>query len=234
MKYIATGRVHPERADVTFGPVRWHIPARGSVAASCESSQLTVSLDLPEIDGFISAYIVAEQFAYIAVGALGFALGTGYSCELIQVIEEGGAPHVFGVRPSYGPEKATLGFADHQTTLQEAFSLATKDVYFRLALRDYLRAITDAQDCATYCYRAIESLKTSLASAAGDRSWSHMHSALGTDEDTITKLVKDFADPIRHGNWTNARASSVEDRWQMLKLTRDILFRYLERHRMVA
>lgn len=43
--------------------------------------------------------IVAEEIATILVGALGFSLGSGYWVELIQVTEEEGTPHVFGVRP---------------------------------------------------------------------------------------------------------------------------------------
>jgi len=36
MKYIATGRVHPERANISFGPIAWEIPGQGNVVASCE------------------------------------------------------------------------------------------------------------------------------------------------------------------------------------------------------
>ena len=97
MRYVVTGRVHPERADISFSHIQWQLPGGGTAAASCESSQITLVLDAPSIDGWITAFLAGEQLAGIVVGALGFALGSGYSLELIQVTEEDGTPHVFGV-----------------------------------------------------------------------------------------------------------------------------------------
>ena len=135
MKYIATGRIHPERADISFGSIAWAIPDQGKVVARCESSQVTISLDLATIDGYVSAYLAAEQLAHIAVGALGFSLGSGYSLELIQITEEDGTPHVFGVRPTGTTPSETLGFVPHEEVFSQAFALANRDLYFRLALR---------------------------------------------------------------------------------------------------
>jgi hypothetical protein len=113
-------------------------------------------MELKSVGDFVSAHIRAESFTQIVVGALGFSLGSGYSIELIQVVEENGTPHVFGVRPTFGAKNETLGFAPHDLIFSSAFQLSNQDVFFRLALRDYLRAIVDSTDCATYCYRAIE------------------------------------------------------------------------------
>jgi len=60
----------------------------GQAVASCDSSQITVVLDLPKIDGWIAAMLVAEDIATIMIGALGFSLGSGYWVELIQITEE--------------------------------------------------------------------------------------------------------------------------------------------------
>src|SRR5262249_16103737 len=100
MKYLATGPIHPQRADLSFNPIGMQLNGGGSAIATCESSQITVALDVLHLDGWIAAYIKAGDIANMLVGALGFSLGSGYSTEIVQVTEEDGTPHVFGVRPT--------------------------------------------------------------------------------------------------------------------------------------
>jgi hypothetical protein len=228
MKCLATGRVHPERADVSFSRIEMKLNGGGSAIATCESSQITVALDVPHLDGWIAAYIMAGDIANILVGALGFSLGSGYSTEIVQVTEEDGTPHVFGVRPTGDSPERSLGIEPQIPAFNRAYRVSGRDVFFRLALRDYLRAITDVQDCATYCYRAIEGIKSAFVSRTGNDRWDDTHAALGTDRDVIISTVKDYADAVRHGNWVNAKPTNKFQRWQMLSLTRDILVKYLD------
>jgi hypothetical protein len=222
MKYLATGRVLPERAYVSFGPVHWGTEETGRITAFSDSGQLSISLDLPNIDGYNSAYFVAEHFGLIAVSALGFSLGSGYSVEIIQVFEEEGTPHVFGVRHE------DLLYNPHLEIFNQAIRLASEDVYFRLALRDYVRAINDSTDCASYCYRAIEAIQSSFAFRKNKKDgWAEMHAALSTNRDSIKRTVKTYADPIRHGNWATAKPTDGAIRTAMLLVTRDILNRYM-------
>ncbi len=109
MQYIATGRIHPERADIHFSRIELQLEGNGKAMVQCDASQVTVIVNSPTIDGWISAFILAEQLAHIIIGALGFSLGSGYSVELIQITEEDGTPHVFGVRPT-GTAGENLGF----------------------------------------------------------------------------------------------------------------------------
>ena len=190
MRYVVTGRVHPERADINFSQIEWQVPDQGRVVAQCDSSQITILLDLASIDGWATAYIAADHFATIVIGALGFSLGSGYSVELIQVTEEDGTPHVFGVRPTGDTPEITLGFDPHHPTFNRAFQLANQSVFFRLALRDLFHAINDPTDCATYCYRAVESIKSAFVSKTGHDRWDEMHAALGTDWATIDATIK--------------------------------------------
>lgn len=227
MKYVVIGRVHPERADVSFSKIGMNLQGGGSAIASCDSSQVTVVLDVSSIDGWISAHIMAEDVANIVIGALGFSLGSGYSVEMIQVTEEDGTPHVFGVRPTGDTPDLTLGFTPNIDIFNKAYILSGRDVFFRLAIRDYLRAVRDITDCSTYCYRAIEGLKSSFALKTGSDGWLEMHQSLNTSRDAITTKIKNFADPIRHGNWSAAPITTARQRWEMLLLTREILEKYL-------
>jgi hypothetical protein len=231
MRYIATGRVHPERAQIMISPIEWQIPDDGRVVVQSDSSQISICLELNSIDGWITAKLVAEHYAMIVVGVLGFSLGSGYSVEIIQVTEEDGTPHVFGVRPEGDvPNQTlqTLGFEPYMPIFNRAFELANQDVFFRLALRDFLRGINDAVDCATYCYRAIESIKASFVFSTGKDRWDDMHAELSTNKDEIKTIVKDYADPVRHGNWAEAKITDLYIRWKMLLLTRQILVKYLD------
>jgi hypothetical protein len=231
MKYLCTGRIHPERADVSFSRVKMQREDGGTAVASCDASQITVYLDYPSLDGWIAAQIVADEMANIIVGAVGFSLGSGYSVEMLQVTEEDGTPHVFGVRPTGASPEETLAVEPFDKILNEAIRLSGSDVFFRLALRDYRRAITDVTDCATYCYRAIESIKSAFTHQSGRDSWDEMHSALQTDRQEIESTVKIYADPIRHGNWINAKPTNKFQRWNMLTLTRKVLLNYLQHRR---
>lgn len=51
MKFIVTGRVHPERADISFSRVEMTLGDGGTAVASCDSSQITVVLNVPTLDG---------------------------------------------------------------------------------------------------------------------------------------------------------------------------------------
>ena len=228
MKYICTGRVHPERADISFGRIEMKVAGEHDAISSCDASQVTVVLNADAVDGWISAQILAADVANLVVGALGFSLGSGYSVEVLQVTEPDGTPHVFGVRPTGEAPGQTLGFDPHIPAFNRAIRLSGRDVFFRLALRDYLRAITVVTDCATYCYRAIEGIKAAFVFKTGIDRWDEMHSALGTDRATITTIVKDYADAVRHGNWVNAKPTNRHERWKMLSLTREILAKYMD------
>lgn len=228
MRYIMTGKVLPERANIFFSKIQWTLED-GVIWAQCDASQLTVILDLRSIDGWATAYIAAEHFAMIIVGALGFSLGSGYSVDLIQVTEEDGTPRVFGVRPVGETIDETLAFSPHEPVLNRAILLATENIFFRLALRDFIRAINDPGDCPSYCFRAIESIKSAFEfDFPGREGWQVLHRALGTNKEQITETVKRFADPVRHGNWINALETDGAIRWSMLKLTRFILWKYLD------
>jgi hypothetical protein len=222
MRYVVTGRVQPERADVRFSPIEWKVPDQGRVVVQCHSSQITVLLDLTSTDGWETAYVQAEFFASMVISALGFSLGYGYSIEILQATQEDGTPHVIGVGPNGRGEPSPLGFVPHGPIFSRAFNLANQNVFFRFALRDFLRAIKDPFDCATYCYRAVESIKSAFVGG-----WNEMHAALDTNRERIDAMIKVYADPLRHGNWAEAPALNSSDRLQMLTLTREILLTYL-------
>jgi len=225
MKYICTGRIYPERANVNLSQIKLKLE-KGTAVVSCGASQITVILDESSLDGYISAQIMANDIANILINALGFSLGTGYRVEISQVTEaDNNNVNVIGVKPSI--EDQTLEINPYIPIFNQSYKLSSKDIFFRLALYDYSQAITDVKDCATYCYRAIEGIKSAFVFETGKDRWDDMHQSLKTDKETIKSIVQQYADPARHGNWVNAKPTNKFDRWKMLLLTRDILIKYM-------
>ena len=99
MRFTAVGRVHPERADVKIDPITWHATAGGQITIRCEASQLCIAGDFPDVNDHVAAFILAKLVAQGVVSGLGFALGTGYSVEIVQLLDDSGKTWVFGVRP---------------------------------------------------------------------------------------------------------------------------------------
>ena len=202
MKYFCTGRVQPERTAVYFDQMTVESVDGVEAVVSCDASQIAVVLDVPWND-VVSVRNRAKEVSEIVVGALGFSKGYGYSVEITQVTEQEGKSHVFGVMPAKTLQIGT----DHIPAFHRALQLSAKHVVFRRALRDYLRAITDEIDCAFYCYRAIEAIKSAFP-GEGKPQWDAMHSALGTNEDAVKNIVQAYANLVRHGNWISAKPTT--------------------------
>lgn len=223
MQYIAYGRVHPERAAVFFSEVKLEFSGQGHLRVKCDAGQLTAIFDWVgnDVDG---AKLTIEHFAQMIASALGFSLNCGYSVELISVHQVGSesGPFTFGVKaPNEAPDNQAVVF-------NHAVDFAVKNVYFRLALRDYMRAITDQHDCAFYCFRTIEAISKSFSSKQGVNGWDEMHSALGTCKEDIILKIKNYADPVRHGNWLEAPGLNNAQRKDMLGYTQSILMKFLK------
>ena len=221
MKYVVTGVVHPERANVNISHPPMHPSTGGEIAIRCEASQLTIVLTDQPVDGYIAAFILAEHLAQAVISALGFSLATGYVVEIVQVIEESGEAHVFGVRT---PD---LVFDMHEETFTASANLVANDFAFRMALADYVNALRDSYRCASLCFRAIEAIKSGFGPGKDGEQWNRMHAALGTSRNTIDTDVKAFADAVRHGDWANLIPTNAQQRLDMLRVTRDVLARYL-------
>ena len=55
-RFIASGRVHPERADVRFIPVELR-DSKGNITVSCDASQLTIVVERSDFGDVHSAHI---------------------------------------------------------------------------------------------------------------------------------------------------------------------------------
>jgi hypothetical protein len=221
MKFIAIGRVYPERADVRFSEYS-QSNETSSIKLFCWASQLSIHVDDPRIDSLPSARLIAEHYGQTFLSALGLACGGGFVVEITQILNYEGGVDVLGVRDE------SLEHPDFVSVYEAAIKLGMKDVYLRFAMLDYTRAIHDIAGSAYSCFRAIESLATAIGGSNNKSSnWKSFHDALGTTKEEVDRLVKDHADPIRHGNWAELSDMTWEQRHLMLLYTRDVLIRYI-------
>lgn len=216
--YIITGKVHPERASVSFEEV--HLSdSKGlwKIRIKCDASQITSVLDWDKDDPE-GARATVEQFAQMVASSLGFSLNCGYAVEIVTVHQVGefNNGYVFGVSAPLEKE------SNHIASFNDSLHFSVQNVFYRLALRDFMRAITDQMDCGFYCYRAIESVSKHFACEKKE-GWVEMNKALGTTKEDITAKVKVFADPVRHGNWAEAKPLSTNQRREILEYTKDVL-----------
>lgn len=221
MKFIAVGRVHPERADVSFTQYS-QSNGSSSIKLFCWASQLTIHVDDPRIEDSLAARLVAEHYGQTFVSALGLACGGGFIVEITQLLYGDDKIEVLGVRHE------NLAHPEVLSTYMDSINLGMKDVYFRFAMLDYTRAIQDPAGSAYSCFRAIESLAMGIGGSKNkNQNWNDFHHALGTTKAEVGSLVKDFADPIRHGNWVELSNMTWDQRNLMLLFTRDVLVKYV-------
>ena len=229
MIYVCTGRVHPERAGVWFTDRELKFPEGWRAKAVCTGSQIIITLVNPPWPNDLDiACTIAKDIAEFHVAALGFSLGLGYSVEIFQVTDQNGNSKIFGAAPLGGEQYETLQIApDHLPIFKQATDMS-ENTYFRLAIRDYVKAITDVMLGAFYCYRCLEAIRSAFPGNTESDQWDAMHAALETDRNTIQKMVKQYADPLRHGNWEKTKPVTLSNHNQILRFTRDILVRYMD------
>lgn len=227
MKYYVRGRVMPERSAVSFSRMKFAHDEDGIADVSCDSSQLSILIDSPKLAGHLDAKLSAQQAAGIIINALGYTLGCGYTAEITEVTSEDGNSIVFGVAPRTLNGESQLAFTEKDTVFNRALFLSSSNIFFRFAVRDYLRAMLDEIDCAYYCYRAIESIKSAFDNETTLNGWTLMHEKLGTNALDIKTIIKNYADPIRHGNWIKIKDTNVDIRWEILTYTKNLLDKYL-------
>lgn len=171
------------------------------------------------------------------VDVAGYYHGFSYDVEISQLIQiNGAAKQVFGI-----DIPCLKGICEQAgISMQDIFRLQAnhKIGYFlRHALSDVREAIRSPKDTGFFCYRAIEALKNLCAvnyNLAGDdkKQWEFFRKRYGIDQQEIMR-VKQFADPIRHGNYVEARLMSDDDRANIFRWTWQIINKFIVAEREV-
>ena len=124
-------------------------------------------------------------------------------------------------RSSFGPDPRSLRIDNHVGISKAIVSMSFRNEAFRKAVVDYSTALKWSLDAPFHCYRALEALCQHFGG-----KWDEMHNSLGTNRCTIYTLIKQHADPVRHG--IDPDYPKVHDSvWYALTYVRDTLLAFL-------
>lgn len=222
LKYYFTGRVHPERSHVTFDEVKLSLNDTIHLRISSDSGQIRARVDTATASlGQVRDLV--EHYTQMIVSALGFSEKRSYSVEITNAFseDEDQQPVTFGIWWEEFDEDSQLDI------FNRSLHLSSKNIHFRMALRDFTRAIMDKHDAPLLCYRALEGISKSYEAKSNTERWDAMNKELGSDEELTKRIVKKFADPIRHGDWGSGVDLSPDELQEMLSFTYTTLITYL-------
>jgi hypothetical protein len=220
MRYYVTGKVFPERCNVIIGEIEKDIKIC-SFKFNCDSSQILVIIDNTVLDQY-SAFILAKEISLTIITSLGYANGCGYGVEMINICDDNKLSSVYGV----GVEE--MKSSNVIKDFAESLDIAVQNIFYRFSIRDFTKAMTSEMECPFLCYRAIETIKSNFlteSTSSESDAWESMHKKIGSKASDIMK-IKPFADPIRHGNYTEFKETDHVQRVEILKITKDTIDRF--------
>jgi hypothetical protein len=239
--YVLSGKVLPERADVTIGPIKdcnIRVPELSiefSAAIAICASQIMVGVRSEEsIDDWETLRNIVEAVVRNIVDAFGFIEGRGYDVELTSIAEQSGRSMVFSVevaalqedkanRPITFPELYNLLRNPSQ---RQDDDLAFKTNQLRRALADLRESIRSPYDTGFFCYRAIECIRQCFIDPGKEDndterklSWERMGAALCIAE-TWADDLKRISIPQRHGGLAQMpakeRVEAMQCAWKVV------------------
>ncbi|MBX9671109.1 MAG: hypothetical protein K2X93_26200 [Candidatus Obscuribacterales bacterium] len=210
-RVVLTGRVYPERANVSISMPGWRCHFIDTGAGV--SGQLTTEISLCQISAIYYAEApvsellplknAVEDAIRTQLDILGFVLGIGYDAEITQaILLDGHKQVVIGV----GIE-ALDRYSKHDFDgIIALFSVEESD-FLRRSLADLREAIKSPKDTGEFCYRAIETIRKYFVKANllddskredSNKSWKFLREELNVARERIDEISKFAVDP-RHG-----------------------------------
>lgn len=230
--YIFLGRVIPERALLDIGEVKMKVLAsdevpEGELFIEIIKSQVFVQfLGANKVQNVFTLRNYVEEAVRMLLDVTGYFYGYGYDVEIIQLVSPNTSEkQVFGIDiPVLEGICKEAGVAINDILAV----MSKKEGYFlRHALADIREAMKSPKDTGFFCYRAIESLKNYCAKRnevqpEKEKAWQYFRKKYAISKEQIMG-IKDFADPIRHGNYIESRPIADKDRAKIFKNTYDII-----------
>jgi|SRR5471030_91925 len=232
-KYLITGIILPERAQVSFGhPVKVMF-AQGLVdmTVSVINNQVAVWIDSPwpwDIHDLRNA-VASHLMHQLAV--LGFLVGHAYDLELTRIVaSDGSVDYVYGIDIPCLAEKRRDKFSHEIYNRLLDKTTGPNGVHLNRCFTDLILAMKHPVDTAFYCYRAVEALRNHCGAVNGivgkDPQWEKFRTVTGVMRDQIDPIKKQ-ADGVRHGEilpiTNDQRAALLIQTWEIVEKYIDIL-----------
>jgi len=235
-RFVFTGRVHPERAQVSI-----NLPGRkctiidkgcgisGEMSTDISCSQICViySSETGVVD-ILTLKNAVEDAIRLQLDILGYVLGCGYDAEITQAIAlDTHEKHVFGVGIPVIEQRKNQNFEQ----ILNLFNVDESD-YLRRCLADLREAVKTPKDTGEFCYRAIETLRKFFAQQNGlddnkrdecNKSWEILRNELVVERKELDEIAV-FAVDIRHGG---TMLITSDNRARIFGLTWDIVDKFI-------
>lgn len=231
--YIIKGIVHPERAQISLGPIQFEFlhPSTGDRAKTALNivlNQVTVLVRSDVEWDIFDLRNVAKQLVADQLAMVGYIKGYAYEIEIRQVLNtEKGIDYVYGIDiPCIGERNKEKDINVEVPKIMAHWG-GENGIFVRRCLNDLIMAMKHSDDTAFYCFRALESLKHycrvrfKIDSESGQ--WKKLSEITGTGKGDI-EFIRDKAFPARHGDVVGITS---DERAKMFLKTWDIVDAFL-------
>ena len=229
--YIIKGIVHPERAQISFGPIHTEIVLISTglklkIELNVVLNQVTFQIQSEEEWDIYDLRNIAKRFTFDQLTMIGFIKGYAYDIEIVQILNfDKQIDFVYGIDIPYIADR-NKG-KDLETELLQLRSISHSEfgIYFHRCLNDLNMAMKHAEDTGFYCFRAIESLKQycryKFDIESEKEQWEKLVEITGFEKSDI-EFIREKAFPARHGDiveiTSKERATIFESTWKIVEI----------------
>lgn len=231
--YILKGIVHPERAQISMGPIKFelHHLATGnnaSVRLNVVLNQVTVLVQSQSDWDIFDLRNLAKQVVADHLAVVGYIKGYAYDVEIRQILNLAReVDYVYGIDiPCIEKRNKDKDLGSEITKIMAHLN-DTEGIFVKRCLNDLAMSMKHPDDTAFYCFRALESLKqfcrVKFNLEEESKQWEKLSEITGFGKEDI-KFIRDLAFPSRHGDVVSITS---EDRKSVFLKTWDIVDAFL-------
>lgn len=237
--YIFTGKIHPERVSFSVGLelpfILKHLNfcLDSETILKFENSVITVRLQSNTDHGkdrncnLETLKNIVEENVMLAVDAYCFVRSYSYDIEIKKVVcDDLKIDYTFGVQGEWNIQKDEHTANTEFTKILKLFDRPER-IFLKDALADFRRSIKYPGMTASFCFRAIETIRRfyfeDQANTDDDKrrkdGWQKLREEFNLQENDFTEIQK-FALPNRHGEYP---AITYQERERIMNFTRGII-----------
>ena len=233
--YLFSGRVHPESQGVWLDPTRigTNLPSlnwAGEITVAIHFGHLwmiysgnSVIEDIPSLKNS------AQSYAQSLVDSIGYSHGQAFTVQIPSLLTPDGQMIFFADGDLILEETAK----DRTLLVPEIIKLMLENFRLRRALNELRKTISEPDDTAFHCQRAVESVRKHFQENQSDKEgWIRLRTALNVSEEAL-KSLKEFSDPQRHADIPHVtyelRARDMTVAWAVVTRFMQLLHQRVER-----
>ncbi len=233
-EYLISGKIHPERVgftldiqpDLVFNLKQEYFDIEGQLSVNFINSNISckfvsnkkysaeVSGELETLKNQIETVVRSIVDVYCFVKSYGYEVEiTDIKSELLKL------NYQFGVRGEWNIQKTQEETNKEFLEIMALFASPEASALGE-ALADFRRSVRYPMMTASFCYRAIETLRQAFF----ENSWGKLRSAMNLAKEDFDEILS-FATPNRHGKYP---AITYKERERIMNFTRTMINKTVE------